>query len=62
MLRLLCDGPPGALRHLFDLAEIGGIPPKGAYVPRYKVAKLLFNGAKFTTMALVRSALCAVCH
>ena len=59
MLRLLCDGPPGAFRHLFDLAEIGGIPSKGAYDPRSMVAKLPFNGAKFSTMALlVRSALC----
>ena len=58
MLRLLCDGPPGAYIHLFDLKEIGGIPSKGAYEPRSKVAKLPFNGAKFATMALVRSALC----
>ena len=58
MLRLLCDGPPGAYRHLFDLKETGGIPSKGACDPRFKVAKLPFNGAKFATMALVRSALC----
>ena len=58
MLRLLCDGPPGAFRHLFDLAEIGGIPSKGAYPPRSKEAKLPFNGAKFVPVALVRSALC----
>ena len=54
----MCNGPPGAYRHLFDLKEIGGIPSKGAYDPRSKVAKLPFNGAKFATMALVRSALC----
>ena len=58
MLRLLCDGLPGAYRHLFDLKEIGGIPSKGAYDPRSKAVKLPFNGAKFATMALVHSALC----
>ena len=58
MLRLACNGPPGAHRHLFDLAEIGGIPSKGAYPPRSKVAKLPFIGAKFVPVALVRSALC----
>ena len=58
MLKLLCNGPSGAHRHLFDLAEIGGIPSKGAYRPRSKVAKLPFNGAKYTPVALVRSALC----
>ena len=57
-LRLVCNGPPGAHRHLFGLAEIGGIPSKGAYPPRSKVAKLPFNGAKFVPVALVRSALC----
>ena len=50
--------PPGAHRHLFDLDEIGGIPSKGAYPPRSKVAKLPFNGATFLPVALVRSALC----
>ena len=54
----MCNGPAGAHRHLFDLAEIGGIPSKGAYPPRSKVAKLPFNGAKFVPVALVRSALC----
>ena len=39
MLKLVCDGPPGAHRHLFGLVEIGGIPSKGAYPPRSKVAK-----------------------
>ena len=58
VVRLVCNGPPGAHRHLFDLAEIGGIPSKGAYPPRSKVAKLPFNGAKFVPVALVRSALC----
>ena len=58
MLKLVCDGPPGAHRPLFDLVEIGGIPSKGAYPPRSKVAKLPFNGAKFVPVALVRSALC----
>ena len=59
MHRLVCSGPPaGAHRHLFDLAEIGGIPSKGAYPPRPKVAKLPFNEAKFAPVALVRSALC----
>ena len=43
--QLVCDGPPGAHRPLFDLVEIGGIPLKGAYPPRSKVAKLPFNGA-----------------
>jgi len=38
--------------------EIGGIPSKGAYLLRSKVAKLPFNGAKFIPVALVRSALC----
>ena len=28
MLQLVCDGPPEAHRLLFDLEEIGGIPPK----------------------------------
>ena len=58
MIQLVCNGPAGAYRHLFDLKEIGGIPSKGAYDPRSKLAKLPFNGAKFSTMALVRSALC----
>ena len=58
MLQLVCDGPPGAHRPLFDLEEIGGIPSKGAYPPRSKVAKLPFNGATFTPVAFVRSALC----
>ena len=58
MLQQVCNGPAGGHRHLFDLKEIGGIPSKGAYDPRSKVAKLPFNGAKFSTMALVRSALC----
>ena len=58
MIQLLCNGPAGAYRQLFDLKEIGGIPSKGAYDPRSKLAKLPFNGAKFSTMALVRSALC----
>ena len=56
--KLVCNGPAGAHRHLFDLAEIGGIPSKGAYPPRSKVAKLPFNGAKYVPVALVRSALC----
>ena len=43
MLQLVCDAPPGAHRPLFDLEEIGGIPSKGAYPPRSKVAKLPFN-------------------
>ena len=54
----MCDGPPGAHRPLFGLVEIGGIPSKGAYLLRSKVAKLPFNGAKFIPVALVRSALC----
>ena len=58
MLQLVCDGPPGAHRPLFDLEEIGGIPSKGAYPPRSKVAKLPFNGAATTPVALVRSELC----
>ena len=58
MLELVCDGPPGAHGPLFDLVEICGIPSKGAYPPRSKVAKLPFNGAKFVPVALVRSALC----
>ena len=58
MIQVVCNGPAGAYRHLFDLKEIGGIPSKGAYDPSSKVAKLPFNGAKFATMALVRSALC----
>ena len=58
MIQLVCNGPAGAYRPLFDLKEISGIPPKGAYDPRSKLAKLPFNGAKFSTMALVRSALC----
>ena len=58
MLKLVCNGPPGAHRHLFDLAEIGRIPSKGAYPPRSKVAKLPFNGAKYIPLALVRAALC----
>jgi len=58
MLQLMVDGPPGAHRPLFDLEEIGGIPSKGAYPPRSKVAKLPFNGATFTPVAFVRSALC----
>ena len=58
MIQLLCNGPAGAYRQLFDLKEIGGIPSKGAYDPRSKLAKLPFNGAKFATMALVRSVLC----
>ena len=58
MLRLMCNGPAGAHMNLFGLAEIGGIPSKGAYPPRSKVAKLPFNGAKFVPVALVRSALC----
>ena len=49
---VLCNGPAGAYRQLFDLKEIGGIPSKGAYDPRSKLAKLPFNGAKFSTMAL----------
>ena len=57
MLQLVCDGPPGAHRPLFDLEEIGGISWKGAYPPRSKVAKLPFNGAMFVPVALVRSAL-----
>ena len=51
MIQLLCNGPAGAYRQLFDLKEIGGIPSKGAYDPRSKLAKLPFNGAKFSTMA-----------
>ena len=58
MLPLVCDGPPGAHRPLFDLEEIGGISSKGAYPPRSKVAKLAFNGAAFTPVAFVRSAPC----
>ena len=58
MIQLLCNSPAGAHRQLFDLKEIGGIPSKGAYDPRSKLAKLPFNGAKFSTIALVRSALC----
>ena len=58
MIQLLCNGPAGAYRQLFDLKEIGGIPSKGAYDPRSKLAKLPFNGAKFATMALVRSVMC----
>ena len=58
MIRLVCNAPPRAHRPLFDLAEIGGIPSKGAYPPRSKVAKLPFNEAKFVPVALVRSALC----
>ena len=49
---------PTRSRHLFYLGEIGGIPSKGAYPPRAKVAKLPFNGATFLPVALVRSALC----
>ena len=56
--QLMCDGPPGAHRPLFDLEEIGGIPSKGAYPPWSKVAKLPFNGAAFTPVAFVRSELC----
>ena len=41
----------------FDLDEIGGIPSKGDYPPRAKVAKLPFNGAASLPVALVRSAL-----
>ena len=58
MIQLVCNSPAGAYRPLFDLKEIGGIPSKGAYDPCSKLAKLPFNGAKFSTMALVRSALC----
>ena len=58
ILQLVCNGPAGAYRHHFDLKETGGIPSKGAYDPRSKVAKLPFNGGKFSTLALVRSALC----
>ena len=58
MLKLVCDGPPGAHRPFFDLVEIGGIASNGAYPPRSKVAKLPFNGAKLVSVALVRSALC----
>ena len=58
MIQLLCNGPAGAYRQLFDLKEIGGIPSKGAYDPRSKLAKLPFNGAKFATVALVRSVMC----
>ena len=58
MLQLVCDDPPGAHGPLFDLEEIGGIPSKGAYPPRSKVAKLPFNGAAFIPVAFVRSALC----
>ena len=58
MIQLLCSGPPGAYRQLFDLPEIGGIPSKGDYPPRSKLAKLPFDGAKFGTVALVRSVLC----
>ena len=42
----------------FDLDEIGGIPSKGAYLPRSQVAKPPFNGATFIPVAFVRSALC----
>ena len=52
ILYLVCDGPSGAHRPLFDLVEIGGIPSKGAYPPRSKAAKLPFNGAKFAPVAL----------
>ena len=58
MIQLLCSGPPGAYRQLFDLSEIGGIPSKGDYPPRSKLAKLPFDGAKFGTVALVRSVMC----
>jgi len=58
MIQLLCSGPPGAYRQLFDLPEIGGIPSKGDYPPRSKLAKLPFDGAKFGTVALVRSVMC----
>ena len=34
MTQLVCNGPAGAYRPLFDLKEIGGIPSKGAYDPR----------------------------
>ena len=54
----MCDGPPGVHKSLFDLEEIGGIPSKGAYPQRSKVAKLPFNGAMFTPVDFVRSALC----
>ena len=49
----MCNGPPGAYRHLFDLDEIGRIPSKDGYPPRAKVAKL-----PFLPMVLVRSAMC----
>ena len=62
MLRLVCNGQAGAHRYLFDLAEIGGIPSKGAYPPRSKVAKLPFNGAKCAPVAGGLGPLCAVCH
>ena len=42
MIQLLCNGPAGAYRQLFDLKEIGGIPSKGAYDPRSKLEKLPF--------------------
>ena len=54
MMQLLCNGPAGAHRQLFDLKEIDGIPSKGAYDPRSKLAKLPFNGAKFSTMVCAR--------
>ena len=57
-VQLICNGPAGAYRQLFDLPEIGGIPSKGDYPPRSKLAKLPFNGAKFGTVALVRSVMC----
>ena len=58
MLQLVCDGPPGAHRPLFDLEEISGTPSKGSYPPRSKVAKLPFNGTAFTPVGFVRLALC----
>ena len=58
MIQLLCNGPAGAYRQLIDLPEIGGIPSKGDYPPRSKLAKLPFNGAKFGVVALVRSVMC----
>ena len=61
-LQLVCDGPPGAHRPLFDLEEIGGIPSKGAYPPRSKVPKLPFNGQRSGVHPGGFRPLGAVCH
>ena len=56
--KLVTAGPPGAHKHLVDLKVIGGIASRGDYPPRAKLIKIPFNGQKYATMAIVRSALC----